>query len=206
MLRASACEPPCCSLRCSIPGTSAGLWPSSRSVLPHRGSCFRSRRFSITVCCRHPRRGATFTCRSSGAGWSTARRWRSQSGSEHARAVMPSRGALKGAPRGTPPSRGGRLFHALLESVRAAVSGGRALETVRELARFHRIQASPGYDDAAGWIAERLETLGLTVEREDVPGDGKTRCLGSLMPQGWACSRAVATLVSGSRRERLCDY
>ena len=98
------------------------------------------------------------------------------------------------------------MFHALLESVRTTVSGVRTLETVRELTRFHRIQASPGYDDAAGWIAGRLDAMGLRVEREDVAGDGRTRCLGSLMPQGWACSRAVATLVGGSSRERMCDY
>src|SRR5262249_34539486 len=89
---------------------------------------------------------------------------------------------------------------------RAAVSGERALETVRALARHHRVQASPGYDEAAAWIAARLESLGLAVEREEVPGDGRTRCLGNLMPQGWVCARAVATLVSGAGRERLCDY
>jgi hypothetical protein len=101
---------------------------------------------------------------------------------------------------------GGSLFHALLDSVRATVSGERALESVRTLARHHRVQASPGYDEAAEWLAGRLATLGLAVERETVPGDGRTRRLGSLMPQGWACSRAIARLVDGTARECLCDY
>jgi hypothetical protein len=98
------------------------------------------------------------------------------------------------------------LFHAVLESVRAEVSGERALESVRALALHHRVQASPGYDEAADWLAGRLEAHGLAVERESVPGDGRTRLLGSLMPQGWACSRARATLVDDAGRERLCDY
>lgn len=97
------------------------------------------------------------------------------------------------------------MFQRLLEAVRDEASGERALESVRALARFHRVQASPGYDEAAGWLAERLEDIGLDPEIETVAGDGRTRCLGLLMPEGWACERATATLVDGADRERLCD-
>ncbi|HEY2954345.1 MAG TPA: DUF4910 domain-containing protein [Candidatus Eisenbacteria bacterium] len=90
--------------------------------------------------------------------------------------------------------------------MRAEVSGERALDGVRALARFHRVQASPGYDQAAEWVAARLDAIGLAVEREEAAGDGRTRCLGTLMPQGWECSRAVATLVDRDARARLCDY
>jgi aminopeptidase YwaD len=98
------------------------------------------------------------------------------------------------------------LFHPLLERVRREVSGERALESVHRLAGFHRVQSSPGYDEASSWVAEKLEAAGLIVEIEHVPGDGRTRFLGQLMPEGWACDRATATLVDGTRRERLCDY
>jgi aminopeptidase-like protein len=98
------------------------------------------------------------------------------------------------------------LFNALLESVRAEVSGERALDSVRSIARYHRVQSSPGYDEAADWLTARLEAYGIAVEREMVPGDGRTRLLGSLMPQGWECTHAVATLVDGVARRRLCDY
>jgi hypothetical protein len=94
----------------------------------------------------------------------------------------------------------------LLADVRAEVSGARALDTVRTLARLHRVQASPGYDEAAEWIVERLEDYGLGFEVERVPGDGHTRFLGQLMPRGWVCERATADLIDGERRERLCDY
>ncbi len=98
------------------------------------------------------------------------------------------------------------MFHRLLESVKREVSGDRALETVRTMARLHRVQASPGYDAAAQWLAAQAEAAGLEVSIETVPGDGRTRLLGQLMPEGWECARARATLVAGGARQRLCDY
>jgi hypothetical protein len=90
--------------------------------------------------------------------------------------------------------------------VRGEASGERALETVRSLARFHRVQTSPGYDAACDWLSERLRELGLSPEIETAPGDGRTRCLGHLMPQGWEASEARASLVDGTARTVLCDY
>ncbi|HEY3216143.1 MAG TPA: DUF4910 domain-containing protein [Candidatus Eisenbacteria bacterium] len=98
------------------------------------------------------------------------------------------------------------MFRGWLGQVERETSGERALDSIRELSRFHRVQASPGYDRAAEWLAGRLEAAGLPVELERVPGDGRTRLLGQLMPEGWEASRATATLVDGTRRERLCDY
>ena len=98
------------------------------------------------------------------------------------------------------------MFRPLLEQVRQQVSGERALESVRALTRFHRVQASPGYDRAAEWLAEKLEAAGLEVELTQAQGDGRTRCLGQLMPEGWECTHARAVLHAGERRETLCDY
>ena len=97
------------------------------------------------------------------------------------------------------------MISSVLEAVRREVSGARALEDVRAIARFHRVQASPGLDEAAEWVAGALAQAGLAVEHERAPADGRTRFLGQVMPQGWACDRAWADLVDGSRRERLCD-
>src|SRR5262249_7389508 len=98
------------------------------------------------------------------------------------------------------------VFRPLLEQLRQEISGERALEFVRALTRFHRVQASPGYDRAAEWLAEKREAAGLEVQITQAPGDGRTRCLGQLMPEGWECTHARATLHAGERRERLCDY
>ncbi len=97
------------------------------------------------------------------------------------------------------------MFNRLLDRVRSEASGERALQSVRVLANFHRVQASPGYDRAAAWLAEAFESCGLEVEIEAVPGDGQSRYLGQLMPEGWECTGGLATVVEGREREPLCD-
>ena len=96
------------------------------------------------------------------------------------------------------------MFEPLLEALRAGISGERALETVRALARFHRIQATPGYDAAAEWVAREARGHGLEVAVEHVPGDGRTRSLSALLPEGWDCERAV--LVDADERIVLADW
>jgi hypothetical protein len=86
------------------------------------------------------------------------------------------------------------------------VSGERALEDLRTLSSHHRVQASPGYDDAAAWLEGALERNDLQPIVETVPGDGRTRCHGQLMPQGWACVHAHAKLIGRDGREDLADY
>ena len=97
------------------------------------------------------------------------------------------------------------MYRNLLERIRAEVSGEEALASVRALAGFHRVQASPGYDAAAAWVESRLETYGYAPERETVPGDGRTRALGVLMPRGWECRRARAALIGAGSPLPLCD-
>ena len=98
------------------------------------------------------------------------------------------------------------MFEPLLDAVRQEVSGERALAAVEAVSRFHRVQASPGYDAAASWLSGELEASGLRVEIEHVPGDGRTRRLGALMPEGWECTHARAVLVDAGARATLCDY
>ena len=98
------------------------------------------------------------------------------------------------------------MFRELLRRVRAEVSGERALASLRGIAAFHRIQASPGYDAAADYVAGELAETGLEVAIERVPGDGRTRFLGQLMPEGWAVERAAAWLVAGDERRPLCEF
>ena len=97
------------------------------------------------------------------------------------------------------------MIEPILDRVRARVSGERALESVRAIARHHRVQSSPGYDAAAEWLCEELERAGLEPEVDRVPGDGRTRFLGYLGPEAWDCAHAEAWLVDGTgARARLC--
>ncbi len=98
------------------------------------------------------------------------------------------------------------MFRPLLEAVRRQVDGARALADVRAIARFHRIQASPGYDEAAEWLRGSLRALGVEPEVEAVTGDGRTRYLGAMMPEGWWCDQARAVVIDGGRREPVADW
>ena len=98
------------------------------------------------------------------------------------------------------------MIEPLLDAVRAETSGERALDTVRAIARHHRIQASPGYDAASAWLEGELRGLGLEVTVERVPADGRHRVLGQLMPEGWACDHARAVLHGTSGPEPLADF
>jgi hypothetical protein len=98
------------------------------------------------------------------------------------------------------------VFEGLLEAVRRACDGTRALDDVRALARFHRIQSSPGYDEAAAWLEDAIRRAGLEPERVTVAADGRTRHLGFPMPEGWRCRHARATLHGAHGPEPLADF
>ncbi|MFI5370031.1 MAG: DUF4910 domain-containing protein [Candidatus Eisenbacteria bacterium] len=98
------------------------------------------------------------------------------------------------------------MFRTLLAAVRTEASGERAHEWVRELARFHRVQASPGYDQAARWLTGTLSGLGLEPEMEMVAGDGRTRAWQHLLPEGWECAHARAILHDDHDTRTLCDF
>ncbi len=98
------------------------------------------------------------------------------------------------------------MFRELLGRARDSADGARARADVAAVSAFHRVQSSPGYDEAARWLEAAIARAGLEPERREVPGDGRTRFLGVLMPQGWACDEAVAVLEDGRARERLCAY
>src|SRR6185503_3435573 len=98
------------------------------------------------------------------------------------------------------------MFENLLDAARRACDGERALADVRALARFHRIQSSPGYDAAADWMEEAIRRAGLTPERVSVAADGRTRHLGFPMPEGWRCRDARATLHGAGGPEPLADF
>jgi hypothetical protein len=101
------------------------------------------------------------------------------------------------------------VFERWLAAVKPLVDGGRALEAVRGVSRFHRIQSTPGYDAAAAWLAGELRAAGLGPVVENVRADGRTRYLGCPLQEGWECMRAVATLRGsrgGADGEPLADF
>ncbi|HSB37002.1 MAG TPA: DUF4910 domain-containing protein, partial [Thermoanaerobaculia bacterium] len=87
-------------------------------------------------------------------------------------------------------------------AIHAEVDGVAALETVRQLGRFHRVQGSPGFEAAAELMKEKAAAAGLAdaaVER--FPADGKTRYAHFLSHVGW--DPVSATLEEVAPKKRL---
>jgi hypothetical protein len=87
--------------------------------------------------------------------------------------------------------------NAVPEAIQAHVDGVAALETVRELARFHRVQGSAAFAAAAGRLRQRLLSAGLADARiESFPADGTTRYAHFRSYLGWNPSEASLEEVS----------
>jgi aminopeptidase YwaD len=97
------------------------------------------------------------------------------------------------------------MFQHILSKVKGALSGTAAKEYVAEIARYHRIQASPGFRQAATYVHGALARRGLSVETLSFAGDGKTFYWASLVPPEWDASAAELWL-TGPDRKRLADF
>lgn len=92
----------------------------------------------------------------------------------------------------------------LIEKIKKEVSGEQALAEVREIANFHRIQASPGFREAAEHIRDKLVAKGFDCRIHSYPSTPDTWYYCSKMFKEWNCRSAVLKLqVSG---ETLADY
>ena len=86
-------------------------------------------------------------------------------------------------------------------AIHAAVDGNAALETVRELGRFHRVHGSPGLAAAAEHVRKKLVAAGLsdaTVER--FPADGRTKYAHFVSYYGWNPVSAILEEISPRAR------
>ncbi len=92
------------------------------------------------------------------------------------------------------------------EQIWQAYSGEAAWQIVADLSRFHRIQASPGYRQAAQLIHQRLVYHGLDAEILSYPADERTRFWAASSFQEWDCTAATLNLVAPEDEAlvRLC--
>jgi len=86
-------------------------------------------------------------------------------------------------------------------AIHAEVDGVAALETVRELGRFHRVQGSPGFTAAAEFMRQKAIAAGLSdAAIERFPADGKTKYAHFLSHVGWNPVSATLEEVSPTKR------
>jgi hypothetical protein len=89
-------------------------------------------------------------------------------------------------------------------AIHARVDGNAALETVRELSRFHRVHGSPGLAAAAELVRKKLLAAGLAdAAIERFPADGKTAYAHFRSYYGW--NPVSATLEEVSPRPRWIE-
>jgi len=99
------------------------------------------------------------------------------------------------------------MFRSLLETLSDEISGPATAQTVAEIARFHRIQASPGFRRAAEWIFEHLNQAGLQTQVLSYPAETSTRFWSLPSFQEWDASGATLRLVEPAEHARLlADY
>lgn len=86
-------------------------------------------------------------------------------------------------------------------------SGEAAWQTVADLSRLHRIQASPGHRRAAQVLNRRLARAGLAAEILSYPADERTEFWAYRSFQEWDCREATLHLVAPAEQAgRLADF
>jgi aminopeptidase YwaD len=99
------------------------------------------------------------------------------------------------------------LIAQILKTVRTRVSGELTREYVADIARYHRIQATPGFLQAAEYCQQRLQEFGLEADVLGFPASEGTLYWGWPMFQEWEATEGVLHLVDPPEASRkLADY
>lgn len=100
------------------------------------------------------------------------------------------------------------MLRPLVDLLAGELSGQRCMDHVQTIARYHRIQASPGYRAAAGECLRILRESGVQAAITTYPATGRNREWSHLTPQEWSCRDAELWLLGpdGRRLERLAWY
>ncbi len=95
----------------------------------------------------------------------------------------------------------------LLDQIWQSCSGEAAWQTVADVSRYHRIQASPGHRQAAHLIQRQLDLAGLRAEMLSYPANERTIFWAYPSFQEWSCTEAALRLVApADKAETLADF
>ena len=99
------------------------------------------------------------------------------------------------------------MFKKSFQAIREELSGQASKGYVEDLTRYHRMQASPGFRQAAHYCLERLRQAGVQAEVLSFPADEKTRYWSWQMFQEWEAMEATLHLVEPEdERRKLADF
>src|SRR5262245_14628993 len=89
---------------------------------------------------------------------------------------------------------------AVTAAIQKHVDGGYALDAVRALGKFHRVQGSPGFKAAAERVAGELSAAGVEARVEHLPADGTTSYAHFKSYLGWNAVDGRLDEVAPTRR------
>lgn len=93
----------------------------------------------------------------------------------------------------------------LLSLLREEISGVRAREYVANITRFHRIQASPGFHEAATYVYNELKKNGIEVGLWKFKTDGKKKYFEFTSPIGWDVEEGYLEIME-PKRQKIADF
>lgn len=82
------------------------------------------------------------------------------------------------------------MFKQVFTIINKEISGENAKNLATEITRFHRIQVSPHFREAAVWCNNQLTAYGLSSQILTYPADDKTKYWSYYLPQEWKCEDA----------------
>ncbi len=88
----------------------------------------------------------------------------------------------------------------LVDSICAELSGSLAKREVEQISQFHRIQASPGFYDAAFYVLTRLYDIGVKAKMHRFHSDGAKKYFTWTSPIGWEGKSATLEMVEPERK------
>ena len=98
------------------------------------------------------------------------------------------------------------MFEKLLGTLRPELSGARAFHHVERVSNYHRIQASPGYRDAAHYCAAALDESGLPGRVISYPANSQTQFWSQKLWQEWVCHKATLKIAGDEQSLMLADF
>ncbi|MBC8248973.1 MAG: DUF4910 domain-containing protein [Anaerolineales bacterium] len=99
------------------------------------------------------------------------------------------------------------MFKKAFEAIREEFSGQAAKGYVVDITRYHRMQASPGFRQAAHYCLERLRQAGVQAEVLSFPADETTQYWSARMFQEWEATEAALHLLEPEdERRKLADF
>lgn len=93
----------------------------------------------------------------------------------------------------------------IVDTLLTFCDGDRAYNIMKQISRYHRIQASEGYRQAAMKASEILEHRNVKNEIKKYPADLKTTCFTQKMFREWNCTEAWLDIMT-PWKERAADY